>query len=44
MRRDVVGVLRRILPLAAAVSRGVRTLGVVGLGAAVAIALVVVAR
>jgi hypothetical protein len=41
MRRDAVSVLRRILPLAAAVRRGVRTLGVVGLGAAVAIALVV---
>jgi hypothetical protein len=44
MRRDAVGVLRRILPLAAAVSRGVRTLGVVGLGAVVAIALVVLVR
>jgi hypothetical protein len=43
-RRDVVSVLRRILPLAAAVGRGVRTLGVVGLGAAVAIALVVLVR
>ena len=44
MRRDAVGVLGRILPLAAAVSRGVRTLGVAGLGAAVAIALVVLVR
>jgi hypothetical protein len=44
MRRDAVGVLRRILPLAAAVGRGVRTLGLVGLGAAVAIALVVLIR
>jgi hypothetical protein len=44
MRRDAVSVFRRILPLAAAVSRGVRTLGVVGLGAAVAIALVVLVR
>jgi hypothetical protein len=44
MRRDSVGVLRRILPLAAAVGRGVRTLGLVGLGAAVAIALVVLVR
>ena len=44
MRRDAVSVLRGILPLATAVSRGVRTLGVVGLGAAVAIALVVLVR
>src|SRR5215211_5725776 len=44
MKRDAVSVLRRILPLAAAVGRGVRTLGVVGLGAAVAIALVVLVR
>ena len=44
MRRDAVSVLRGILPLAAAVGRGVRRLGVVGLGAAVAIALVVVVR
>jgi hypothetical protein len=44
MRRDAVSVLRRILPLAAAVGRGVRTLGAVGLGAAVAIALVVLVR
>jgi hypothetical protein len=44
MRRDAVSVLRRILPLAAAVGRGVRTLGVVGLGAAIAIALVVLVR
>jgi hypothetical protein len=44
MRRDAVSVLRGILPLAAAVGRGVRRLGIVGLGAAVAIALVVVVR
>jgi hypothetical protein len=44
MRRDAVSVLRRILPLAAAVGRGVRRLGIVGLGAAVAIALVVLVR
>jgi hypothetical protein len=44
MRRDPVSVLGRILPLAAAVGRGVRTLGVVGLGAAIAIALVVLVR
>jgi len=41
MRRDAVGVLRRILPLAAAVRCGVRTLRLVSLGAALAIALVV---
>jgi hypothetical protein len=44
MRRDAVSVLRRILPLAVAVGRGVRRLGVVGLGAAVAIALIVLVR
>jgi hypothetical protein len=44
MRRDAVSVFRRILPLAAAVSRGVRTLGVVGLGAVVAIGLVILVR
>jgi hypothetical protein len=44
MRRDAVGVLGRILPLAAAVGRGVRTLGLVALGAAAAIALVVLVR
>ncbi len=44
MRRDAVGVLRQILPLAAAVGRGVRTLGLVGLGAAVAIAVIVLVR
>lgn len=44
MRRDAIGVLGRILPLAAAVGRGVRTLSVVGLGAAIAIALVVLVR
>jgi hypothetical protein len=44
MRRDAVRVLRRILPLAAGVGRGVRTLRLVGLGAAAAIALVVLVR
>ena len=44
MRRDAVGVLRRVLPLAASVGRAVRTLGLVGLGAAVVIVLVVLAR
>jgi hypothetical protein len=44
MRRDAVSVLARILPLAAAVGRAVRTLGLLGLGAAVAIALVVIVR
>jgi hypothetical protein len=44
MRADAVSVLRRILPLAAAVGRGVRTLGLVGLAGTVAIALVVLVR
>jgi hypothetical protein len=44
MRRDAVSVVARILPLAAAVGRAVRTLGLVGLAAAVAIALVVIVR
>jgi hypothetical protein len=44
MRRDTVGVLGRILPLASAVGRGVRTLGLVGLGVAAAIVLVVLVR
>jgi hypothetical protein len=47
MRTDLpngVSVFRRILPLAAAVGRGARTLGLVGLGAAVAIALAVLLR
>jgi uncharacterized membrane protein YccC len=44
MRADAVSVLGRILPLAAAVGRGVRTLGLVGLGATVAIALVILVR
>jgi hypothetical protein len=44
MRRDQFSVLGRILPLAAGVGRAVRTLGLVGLGAAVAIALVVLVR
>jgi hypothetical protein len=41
MRRDGVGALGRILPLAAGVGRGARRLGLLGLGAAAAIALVV---
>jgi hypothetical protein len=44
MKRDAVGVLERILPPAAAVGRGVRTLGLVGLVAAAAIVLVVLVR
>jgi hypothetical protein len=44
MRRDAVPVFRQILPLAAAVDRGVRTLAFVGLAAAGAIALVVLVR
>ncbi len=44
MRREAVRVLRRVPPLAGAVGRGVRTLGVSGLGAAAAIALVVLVR
>jgi hypothetical protein len=44
VRRDTVSVLGRILPLAAAVGRGVRTLGLVGLAGMVAIALVVLVR
>ena len=44
MTRDAVRVLHRIPPLAGAVGRGVRTLGVSGLGAAAAIALVVLVR
>jgi hypothetical protein len=44
VRRDAVRVLGRILPLAAAVRRAVRTLGLVALAAAVAIALVVLLR
>jgi hypothetical protein len=44
MRRDPVSVLARILPLAAAVGRGVRTLGLAGLAGMVAIALVVLVR
>jgi hypothetical protein len=44
LRPEAVSVLGRILPLAAAVGRGVRTLGLVGLGAAAAIALVVLVR
>ena len=44
MRRDIVGILGRILPLAAGVSRGVRRLGLIGLTAAAAIALIVAFR
>ncbi|MBA2614311.1 MAG: hypothetical protein H0U90_00785 [Actinobacteria bacterium] len=44
MRRDTVGLLGRILPLAVAVSRGVRTLGLVGLAAAAAIVIIVLVR
>ena len=44
MRRDTVGLLGRILPLAVAVGRGVRTLGLVGVAATTAIALVVLVR
>ena len=44
MRADAVSVLGRILPLAATVGRGVRTLGLVGLAATVAIALVILVR
>lgn len=41
MRPEALGVLRTILPLAAAVGRGTRRLALVGLGAVAAIALVV---
>jgi hypothetical protein len=44
MRRDTIGVLGRILPLAAAVGRKVRTLGLIGLGVAAAIVLLVLFR
>jgi hypothetical protein len=44
MRKETVGVLDRILPLAAAVGRSARTLGLIGIGAAAAIALVVLVR
>lgn len=44
MRRDAFAALGRILPLAAGVSRGVRRLGLVGLAAAAAIALIVLVR
>ena len=44
MRADAFGVLRRILPLAAAVGRGMRTLGLVGLGSAALITIVVLFR
>ncbi len=44
MRRDVVGTLGRIVPLAAGVGRGARQLGFLGLGAAAAIGLIVIVR
>jgi hypothetical protein len=44
MTRDVVGTLGRILPLAAGVGRGARRLGLIGLGAAAAIVLIVLVR
>jgi hypothetical protein len=44
LRPEAVGVLGRILPLAAAVRRGVRTLGLVGLGAGAGLVLVVLVR
>lgn len=44
MSPDTVGVLGRIVPLAAAVHRGVRTLGLVGLAAAGVVALAVLIR
>jgi hypothetical protein len=44
VRRDIVGTLGRVLPLAAGVGRGARRLGLVGLGAAAAIALIVAVR
>ena len=44
MRADAVGVLGRILPLAASVGRGVRTLALLGLGAMAVIALVILVR
>jgi hypothetical protein len=43
-RRDLVGTLGRILSLAAGVGRGARRLGLVGLGAAAASALIVAVR
>lgn len=44
MRAEEIGLLGRILPLAAAVGRGTRRLAVVGLGAAAAIVFVVLLR
>jgi hypothetical protein len=44
MRGDALSALGRILPLAAGVGRGARRLGVIGLGAALAIALIVAFR
>jgi hypothetical protein len=44
MRRDALGLLGRILRLAATIGGGVRTLGLVGFVAAVGIALVVIFR
>jgi hypothetical protein len=44
LRPEAVGVLGRIVPLAAAVRRGVRTLALVGLGAAAGLVLAVLVR
>lgn len=44
MRREAVAILGRIVPLADAVRRGMRTLGLVGLGAAATVVLVVLLR
>jgi hypothetical protein len=44
LRPDAVGALGRIVPLAAAVHRGVRRLGLVGLAAAAGVALAVIVR
>lgn len=44
MRPEAVSVLGRILPLAAAVRHGVRTLGLAGLGAAAGLVIVVLVR
>jgi hypothetical protein len=44
LRPGAVDILGRILPLAAAVRRGVRTLGLAGLGAAAGLVLVVLVR
>jgi hypothetical protein len=44
MRADAVSVLGRILPLAASVGRGMRTLALLGLGAMAVIALIILVR